>query len=222
MNYTIMFIFIVLLAIISLYIVDSYKPRDFCLAKDIYINPKEFKAHKRTKKKYFKPNDKQFALQLIFNYIIVIISLLVLFFIYLKSDYLFEYGNFLDIIHKTNFNLVIRFLFFLVMNLCPILAIIITVRTIVLLIEAYTTTIKLEKNHLVYNNKFKTINIFYNKDKHKVTIEKGYIKGIMGKKSNVVYYRVVFDFINEKRELKLYGFKENDVIDLKNNLFFIN
>lgn len=222
MNYTIMFIFIVLLTIISLYIMDSYKPRDFCLAKDIYINPKDINLRKRTKRRYFKSDDKQFAIQLLLNYIIVIISLLTLFFIYLRSEYFFEYRNFIDMFSRFSFNTVVNFAFFIIMLLSPILAIIITVRTIILLVEAYTTTIKLEKNHLVYNNKFKTINIFYNKDKHKIKIEKGYIKGILGKKSNVIYHKIVFDFINEKRELKLYAFKENDVIELKNNIYLIN
>ena len=222
MNYTIMFIFIVLLTIISLYIIDSYKPRDFCLAKDIYINPKEIKVGKRTKRRYFKPDDKQFAIQLLFNYIVVIVSLLALFFIYLRSDYFFGYKNFLDMVGKYDFNSVVNFIFFIIMILSPILAIIITVRTIILLIEAYTTIIKLEKNHLVYNNKFRAINIFFNKDKHNLLIEKGYIKGILGKKSNIIYYKIVFDFITEKREIKLYGFTENDVIDLKNNIFLIN
>jgi len=222
MNYTIMFLFIVLLTIISLYIMDSYKPRSFCLAKDVYIDSKELKAHKRIKRRYFKADDKHFLIKILFNYIIVLLSLIILFTVYIKSNYFFEYKSFLELVSGGNLNLIISFAFFLIMFLSPILAIIITVRTAILIIEAYTTTIKLEKNHLVYNNKFRTINIFFNKDKHSISIEKGYIKGILGKRSNVIYYKIIFDFINEKRELKLYGFNEKDVIDLKNNIFLIN
>lgn len=222
MDYTIMLICIVFLSIISLYILDSYKPRSFCLAKDIYIDTKDIKKVKRTKKRYFKPEDKLFAKKLLFNYIIVILSLIIIFSIYLNSEYFFGYKKFIELFSQHRVDLMVGFLFFIVMFLSPILAIIISVKTVILLIEAYSSIIKLEKNHLVYNNKFRTINIFFNKDKHNILVEKGYIKGILGKKSDINYYKIIFDFKTEKRELKLYGFKESDIIDLKKNIFLIN
>lgn len=215
-NYTIMLIFVALLSIISFYVINSYKPQAFCFEKDLYIELNEIKKSKKTKRRYFKPLDKQFYQKILFNYFVVAVSLVILFTIYIKSEYFFGYKFFLELITTQRTELIIRFLFLIVMLFSPILFIILTVKTIVILIEAYTTTIKAEKNHLIYNNKFRTINIFYDKEKHSIFIEKGYIKGVLGNKSNIIYYKVIFNFNDEKRELKLYGFREKDIIEMKN------